>query len=165
MKHSLTMKHSLRTGLALFAALALSLPAFAYWTPLQINLAGNAGLPPAADAVYGIRVNALYGSCETVSFIDAGLFNRVTDGVYGIRAGAVNWTEKDAYGITVGAFNVDTHNAGLAAGVLNYAKQGGGVQIGVINIAEEFSGVQIGVLNFHFNSVVPVFPLFNMGSK
>jgi len=159
------MKRPVRSCLSVIAAFAFSLSAFAYWTPLQVNLAGTAGLPPAADAVYGIRVNALYGSCETVAFIDAGLFNRVTDGVYGIRAGVVNLTEKDSYGLTVGAFNVDTHNAGLTAGALNYAKQGGGVQFGVINIAEEFSGVQIGVLNFHFNSVVPVFPLFNMGSK
>jgi len=161
MSHS----NSSRSFLSLAAAVALAMPAFAYWTPLQVNLAGKAGLPPAADAVYGIRVNALYGSCETVSFIDAGLFNRTTEGVYGIRAGAFNWAEKDAYGITVGALNVDSYNAGLTAGAFNYAKKGSGVQIGVINIADDFSGVQIGVLNFHFNSVVPVFPLFNMGSK
>lgn len=156
--------HSFRMLLAV-GATALTMPLFAYWTPLQINLAGVAGLPPAADSVYGIRVNALYGCCDTVSFIDVGLFNRTTKGAYGIRAGVFNWAEQDGYGLTVGILNVDEHNAGLTAGAFNYAKKGAGVQIGVINIADEFSGVQIGVLNFHFNSVVPVFPIFNMGSK
>lgn len=155
--------HPFRIVLA-SALAALALPTFAYWTPIQINLAGNAGLPPAADSVYGVRVNALYGSCDDVVLFDAGVFNRTLKGAYGIRAGVFNWTAGESYGLTAGAFNVDEHNAGLAAGVLNYAKKGSGVQIGVINIAEEFTGVQIGVLNFHFNSVVPIFPIFNMGS-
>jgi len=158
------MNPSVYRAFALVAALVLSLPAFAYWTPLQVNVAGAAGLPPAADSVYGVRVNALYGSCEDVVLLDAGLFNRTTEGAYGLRAGAVNWAEKDACGISVGALNMDEYNAGFTAGAFNYAKQGAGVQIGVVNIAQEFTGVQIGVLNFHFNSAVPFFPLFNMGS-
>jgi len=158
------MNKSIRMILAA-GATALTMPLFAYWTPLQVNLVGVAGLPPAADSVYGVRVNALYGSCENVVFLDAGLFNRVTKGVYAIRAGAVNWSEGDAYGLTAGVFNFDEHNAGMTAGAFNYAKKGAGVQIGIINIADDFSGVQIGLLNFHFNSVVPFFPIFNMGSK
>jgi len=160
------MNNKSRRSFVLAAAFAsLALPLFAYWTPLQVNLAGVAGLPPAADSVYGVRVNALYGSCDTVALFDVGLFNRTVKGAYGIRAGLCNWAVGDSYGLTAGVLNVDEHNAGLTAGAFNYAKKGAGVQIGIINIADEFSGVQIGVLNFHFNSVVPVFPLFNMGSK
>jgi len=147
------------------AIVALASPLFAYWTPLQVNLADVAGLPPAAESVYGIRINALYGRCANVACFDVGLFNRTTEGAYGIRVGAFNWSEKVAYGLSVAALNVDEYNAGLAIACFNYAKKGAGVQIGAINIADDFSGVQIGVLNFHFNSVVPVFPLFNMGSK
>jgi len=160
-----TKVESCRSAVVAAAFATLALPLFAYWTPLQVNLAGDAGLPPAAESVYGVRVNALYGSCDTVAICDVGLFNRTLKGAYGIRAGAFNWAVGDAYGLTAGVMNVDEYNAGLTAGAFNYAKKGVGVQIGVVNIADEFSGIQIGVLNFHFNSVVPVFPLFNMGSK
>jgi len=159
----MNMKSFRSAVLAAGAAVATS-SAFAYWTPIQVNLAGKAGLPPAADSVYGVRVNALYGDCDTVALFDAGLFNRTTGGAYGIRAGGVNWSEGDGCGITAGALNFDQYNGGLTAGAVNYAKKGAGVQIGVINIADEFTGVQIGVLNFHFSSVIPIFPLFNMGS-
>jgi len=163
----MNMKMNMKSirGAVLAAGVAVaSSSAFAYWTPLQVNLAGVAGLPPAADSVYGIRVNALYGSCDTVAVLDSGLFNRTIKGAYGIRAGAINWSEGNGCGLSVGAFNIDQYNGGLTMGAINYAKKGAGVQIGVINIADEFTGVQVGVLNFHFNSAVPVFPLFNMGS-
>jgi len=159
----MNMKSIRRVVLAASAAVATS-SAFAYWTPIQDNLAGNAGLPPAADSVYGVRANVLYGSCDTAALFDVGVFNRTTAGAYGIRAGAINWSEGDGCGISVGAFNFDQYNGGLTAGAVNYAKKGAGVQIGIINIADEFTGVQIGVLNFHFSSVIPIFPLFNMGS-
>jgi len=159
----MNMKSIRRAVLAAGVAVAAS-SAFAYWTPIQVNLAGVAGLPPAAESVYGIRANALYGSCDTVVLFDAGLFNRTLKGAYGIRAGAINWSEGDGCGLTAGAFNFDQYNGGLTAGAVNYAKKGAGVQIGVINIADDFTGVQIGVLNFHFSSVIPIFPLFNLGS-
>jgi len=59
MNMSMNMKSIRRTVLAAGVAVAAS-SVFAYWTPIQINLAGKAGLPSAADSVYGIRVNALF---------------------------------------------------------------------------------------------------------
>jgi len=164
--------------LVLLTFAALALPTFAYWTPLQVNFVGVAGLPWGAESVYGVRINAIYGSCDTVAPFDVGIFNRTKSGAYGIRAGGFNWSEDSAGGISVGLANVDGYNAGIEVGGLNYAKEGGGVmiggfnysadyaglQIGIINIADYYTGVQIGLLNFQFESAVPFFPLFNMGS-
>jgi len=169
---------SIRKHFILLAAVALALPTFAYWTPVQINLLGVAGLPPNADSVYGVRISALYGKCETVGIVDAGFFNRATKSAYGIRAGGINWCEGEGYGIEAGVANVDNVMAGVQIGGFNYAGDGsglqigafnygadfGGVQIGVINVANKYTGLQIGVFNIQTESVVPFLPLFNVGS-
>jgi len=160
-----------------FAACAL--PALAYWTPVQINLVDVVGLPPAAESVYGVRVNVLYGSCDDVALADVGIFNQTAKGAYGIRAGVFNCADEDAYGISVGAFNFDTYNAGLEVGAFNLTEDGAGVQIGLFNgvnaftglqvgifnvAAKEFKGVQIGLLNFSLESDIPFLPLIYVSS-
>jgi len=158
------MNRSVRFNLVLIAALAFSLPAFAYWTPLQINLVDVVGLPPAAESVYGIRANLLYEYCDDAAGLDLGLVNRTKECVCGIRAAVINGADTDAYGLSVGLMNLDLHNSGLAAGFYNYAEQGAGVQIGVFNVVNKYAGVQLGLLNFNFNSIIPVCPIINIST-
>jgi len=173
------MNRSCMSVFALIAVLMLSLSAFATGTPLQLNLAGKAGLPWCCESVYGLRLNILHGDCDDVSFLDLGVFNRTRKSASGIRVGGINWADTAAYGLTVGAFNADKYNAGLTVGFLNHDADGAGVQVGFVNSAasytglqvsflnvatDDFKGIQVGLLNFNLESVIPVFPFINIGS-
>jgi len=173
------MNRSTLSVFALVAIFMLSLTSLAAGTPVQLNLAGKAGLPWSCESVYGVRLNILHGDCDTVSFLDLGVFNRTRKGATGVRVGGINWADADAYGLTVGAVNADKYDAGLVVGFLNYASSGDGVQVGFANCAKAFNGlqvsllnvatsdfvgVQIGLLNFNLNSIIPVFPFINIGS-
>jgi len=167
----------IRAAVPLLAA-GVALPAFAYWTPVQVNLYDVAGLPPAAESVYGLRANVLYGNCDDMAGLDAGLYNLVRKDAYGIRAGLFNVAYGTGAGITAGLVNSDEFNQGLTAGgfnlmaeatgvmvgLINGANTYSGVQIGLVNmVQDDFCGLQIGLLNFYLGHDIPVLPLINMG--
>lgn len=173
-----------RTTLSVFAcivACASILSVSAGETPVQLNLAGKAGLPWCCDSVYGVRINILHGDCDDVSWADLGVFNRARVRARGLRVGGINWGDGDVYGLSVAGVNVDKYDAGMTAGLLNHTANGDGLQAALlvnsatsyrgvqlalfVNIAtEDFKGVQIGLLNFNLNSIIPVFPFINIGS-
>jgi len=167
----------IRVAVSALAA-GVALPALAYWTPVQISLYDVAGLPPAAESVYGLRANVLSGECDSVVGLDVGIHNLVRKDAYGIRAGLFNFAYGNGCGITAGLINSDEFNGGLAAGGFNLMERASGIQIGLINGANTYSGVQvglvnmvqknfcglqIGLLNFYLAHDIPVLPLINFG--
>jgi hypothetical protein len=135
------------------------------------------------DAIYhpidvaGLRVGIPYGSNDSVTGIDIGLWGKSTY-MYGIqfnvlanlvtdRAGALQLSiyndTLSLVGMQVGLWNNVGGAVGVQVGLLNLADDLEGFQIGLINRAELMHGFQVGLINVIRSSPLPFCPLVNVG--
>lgn len=127
--------------------------------------------------VTGLRVGIPYGSNDSVTGIDIGLWGKSTY-LYGFqfnllanivtdRAGAIQLSiyndTKSLVGLQAGLWNNAGNMTGLQVGLLNLADEIEGFQIGLINRSELMHGFQVGLVNVIRSAPLPFCPLINVG--
>jgi len=127
--------------------------------------------------VAGLRVGVPYGSNDSVTGIDIGLWGKSTY-MYGIqfnvlanivtdRAGAIQLSiyndTRSLVGIQAGLWNNVGGMTGIQVGLLNLADDIEGFQVGLINRAELMHGFQVGLVNVIRSAPLPFCPLVNVG--
>jgi len=148
-------------ALALLAGIQTVSAEDAPMTPVMISLLTPAQVPSAEWDVKGLRINLLYGRCQNLYGLDAGLVNHTVSQEVGLAAGLVNITQGKFSGLQAGAVNVGTRVSALQVGVYNEADDMSGIQIGVINHTRMMRGIQIGVINVIDNNDLPFLPVIN----
>ena len=129
--------------------------------------------------VIGFRLTIPYGSCESVTGFDLGIFgrcrymegfqlnllrNEAQDILSGFQGGIYNTAGRaDVLGLQAGLWNEAQSIRGVQAGVINTANAVTGFQIGLINRSESLYGVQIGAVNVIREGEWPFMPLINIG--
>jgi hypothetical protein len=153
--------------------------ALAQKRPVQLSLVTPAQIFPPEDTIAGVRLNILYGRNVVVNGLDIGLVNHTTDISRGIQTGlvgiassfqgiqfhVVNISKGKFEGWQLGHVNVSDTFRGFQAGLVNTTGEAEGFQISLVNYARRLTGLQIGLLNINKEGgMVPVFPLFNIGT-
>lgn len=140
------------------------LTAHAYWTPIDLSLFTPAELPWCSDAVYGLRVDVIYGRTSSFCGLDIGIANHVRGDAAGIQVGECNFVTGRLDGLQVAAANFVRYEFnGVQVGYFNRSYQeGNGVQIGVMNMADDFCGVQVGLVNIIRDSSLAFSPIVNV---
>lgn len=132
--------------------------------------------------VIGLRMTLPYGSCESVTGFDLGIYgscryfeglqanilrNEALDvmtgwqvGIYNSAGCAATW---GGVALQVGLFNEAHTINGVQIGIINIADKIYGAQIGLINRAESAYGFQVGGVNINRDSDLTVFPIVNIG--
>jgi len=129
--------------------------------------------------VIGFRMTIPYGSCESVTGFDLGVFGRcryfeglqlnilrndVSDIMAGFQVGIYNSSGRaDLMGLQVGLWNEAHSIRGIQVGVINVADSVTGLQIGLINRSEALYGFQAGGVNVIRESEMPFMPVLNVG--
>ncbi|MBR2838851.1 MAG: hypothetical protein IKE55_08715 [Kiritimatiellae bacterium] len=120
-----------------------------FWTPIGLSIISPpVQLPSPSHSVFGAMVNLGYGQLDNLTFLDVGIVNNVTEGMYGLEVGPVNLSGA-CFGAQVGAVNIASMTAG--------------VQLGVLNMTGDLHGLQVGLLNFSRSGGALVFPIINLG--
>jgi hypothetical protein len=148
-------------ALALLAGIQTVSAEDAPMTPVMVSLLTPAQVPSDEWDVKGLRINLLYGRCQNLYGLDAGLVNHAVGKEIGLAAGLVNITEGKFTGLQVGAVNIGTRVSALQVGVYNGADDMSGLQIGVINHTRMMRGVQIGLINVIENNDISFLPIVN----
>lgn len=127
--------------------------------------------------VAGLRVGIPYGSNDSVTGIDIGLWGKSTY-MYGLqvnvlanlvtdRAGAIQLAiyndARSIVGLQFALWNNAGGMTGIQVGLLNLADEVEGFQIGLINRSELMHGFQIGLVNVIRSAALPFCPLMNVG--
>jgi len=127
--------------------------------------------------VAGLRLGIPYGSNDSVTGIDIGLWGKSTY-LYGLqfnllanlvtdRAGAIQLSiyndTRSLVGIQAGLWNNVGGMTGVQVGLLNLADEVEGFQVGLINRAELMHGFQVGLVNVIRSAPLPFCPLMNVG--
>ncbi len=147
------------------------------FTPFMLGIVTPVQVPSAAWDVYGLRIDLIYGRCQTLYGLDVGLVNHVQGGMKGLQiGGVVSLVEGSATGLQTGLVNLGLGGFnGMQIGGVNYAERARAFQIGVYNGADHIHGVQLGVINVTRTMVgcqlglvnviqdndVPFLPVFN----
>lgn len=129
--------------------------------------------------IIGMRLTVPYGSCESVTGFDLGLFgrcrymegfqinilrNEVRDIFTGFQLGIYNTAGRaDMLGIQIGLWNEALSIRGIQAGIINVANTVSGFQVGLINRSESLYGVQVGAVNVIREADPSFLPLVNIG--
>ncbi len=99
-----------------------------------------------ADVV-GLRLGIPYGSNQSVTGFDIGLWGQ-SDYAWAFQVNVVaNIVHEDMGGVQVGLYNEAGHLTGIQVGLWNHAPTLEGFQFGVINLADEADGMQVGLIN------------------
>lgn len=105
-------------------------------------------LPTQTSVIYGGRFSAIFGACQRIYGIDAGVAGRTFEDAYGVQAGGLNIVDLDAAGLQLGFLGnyVAVDFAGLQAGVYNSVRGATcGAEFGVLSFSNELEGLQAGV--------------------
>lgn len=146
-------------------------------TPFMLGVISPMQEPSADWDVHGLRINLIYGSCQSIYGLDVGLVNQVegrmkalqiggianhVEGVaMGLQLGLVNCSRTSINGLQIGVVN-DTKRASIAQlGVFNSAEHVDGLQLGLINVTYTMIGVQLGLVNVIQDNDIPFIPVFN----
>lgn len=129
--------------------------------------------------VIGFRFTLPYGSCESVTGFDLGIYgscryfeglqvnilrNEAIDVMSGFQVGVYNTAGRaDLFGIQVGLFNEARSIRGIQAGIINIADSVQGFQVGLINRCETMYGFQVGGVNVIRESELAFMPIVNIG--
>jgi len=147
-----------------FLSIIFSATIHAQSQPFQLSLVAPIQLIPEESSIGGIRLNLIYGRNASLTGLDVGMVNHLTQGVsQGVQFGFLGLVDGDFTGWQDNAINVTKGNfEGLQLGVYNYAKNMNGIQFGFINYAVNMKGLQIGCINIiKTNGAFPVFPIVN----
>jgi hypothetical protein len=97
--------------------------------------------------VAGLRVGIPYGSNDSITGLDVGLWGR-SDYAWAIQVNVLHNKVRDEMGgCQVSLLNDAGHLAGVQIGLWNQAPSMDGMQIGLLNLADEAEGFQIGIVN------------------
>ncbi|MCX5784891.1 MAG: hypothetical protein NTX59_04315 [Elusimicrobia bacterium] len=98
----------------IFFLLFMTLPCCGYcaesWTPLKLQLYGEAALPDA-DRVMGISLN-FFGYSDSIYGLQAGFYNSAGN-IHGIQIGLINICKGTLKGVQLGFANIGGRNAVL----------------------------------------------------
>jgi hypothetical protein len=130
-------------------------------TPVMVSLLTPAQVPSEGIDVKGLRLNLLYGRCQNMYGLDAGLVNHTVADQTGLAAGMVNYTEETFIGVQVGGVNIGGRVKALQVGVYNQADDMSGLQVGLINHTRLMRGMQIGLINVIENNDLAFLPFIN----
>jgi len=103
-------------------------------TPVMIGLVDPIQAPQSNWSVTGLRLNAIYGSCDKMT---------------GLDIGAINYCQ-ELHALQIGFINVAELMKGLQIGGVNYANMAVGVQIGFVNIIADKDVPFMPVINASF---------------
>jgi hypothetical protein len=148
-------------------------------SPIQVSILPGVQLLSQDVPIWGLDLNLIRGSQQTVLGLSVGFMNEVSENLSGLGLGAINLANGNATGIQAGAGNaVEGRFRGIQTAILNInegtlkgaqfglanaTEDGSGLQLGVYNQATSLKGLQIGLLNINKNGFLPVFPIFNFG--
>lgn len=118
--------------------------------PVQLALVTPVQIFPDRDAIYGVRLNLIYGRNFTVHGLDLGLVNHTTGGTFkGVQLGIVGYAERNFMGWQNNWVNVVNERfEGFQQGIVNVAESAGGFQLGVVNTSQSMNGLQLSLVNY-----------------
>jgi hypothetical protein len=130
-------------------------------TPVMISLLTPAQAPTPEWDVKGLRLNLLYGRCQSLYGVDVGLVNHTVKKELALAVGLVNYSEDEVTGVQIGGVNIGERVKALQVGLYNEADDMSGVQLGLINHTRLMRGVQVGLINVIENNDLAFLPIVN----
>jgi hypothetical protein len=132
--------------------------------PIQIALVTPIQIFSENTAIKGVRLNLIYGRNISITGLDLGLVNHVTNSPStAVQFGFIGLVESNFTGWQDNAVNLTMEKCeGFQFGIVNYAGSMNGFQLGLVNYAEKMKGLQIGIINIiKKGGTFPFFPIVN----
>jgi hypothetical protein len=132
--------------------------------PIQIALVTPIQIFSENTPIKGVRLNLVYGRNISITGLDLGLVNHVTNSPStAVQFGFIGLVESNFTGWQDNAANLTMEKCeGFQFGIVNYAGSMSGFQLGFVNYTENMNGLQIGIINIiKKGGAFPFFPIIN----
>jgi hypothetical protein len=131
--------------------------------PIQLALLNPVQIFPERYGIKGLRLDLLYGKNASLTGVDLGLVNHITQNEVGWSWGLVSLVEGNFTGFQDNAVNITQKRfEGFQFGVVNVSEEASGFMLALVNYAGTLNGLQIGLVNIiHKGGVFPVLPIVN----